>query len=77
MVARFALRWFVGDCVMLLQQHLVQLRFQAPHSGQPEVLGLKALQPHQALPLKGVLGVLVEHAFNSRFATLKPMQNSR
>ena len=75
MVARFALRWFVGDCVMLLQ-HLVQLRFQAPHSGQPEVLGLKALQPHQALNLRGVLGVLVEHAFNSRFATLKHIETN-
>ena len=61
----------------MLLQHLVQLRFQAPHSGQLEVLGLKALQPHQALPLRGVLGVLVEHAFNSQFATLKRMQNSR
>jgi hypothetical protein len=47
----------------------LQLRFQAPHSGQFEVLGLKALQPHQAHPLRSVL---VEHAcFNSRFAALK------
>ena len=48
----------------------------APHSGQPEVLGLKALQPHQALNLRGVLGVLVEHAFNSRFATLKHIETN-